>query len=281
MRRSTTLLPLLLLVGAGCAASTQSARLGFGPPSGVHAVAAPELGAYRIRRIAVLPFRNESKVQGAGDKIAGIFYKGLAASPRYIVHPPPQVGEKEGFSFEFRLRGGRPQGVRNQAADSEWLKKTVDRFISTVQPYLTNLDAIYPGEYFEGKMEAEDKETLKGTVVKAAERSDEEAPLDAVVTGVVTRFQDRSGNAVLGEKGAHVSYSVFLVSTKDGKVLWRATFNEEQIYLLDNLLLLPRYAKAGFLWQTNEALAQNGLERLLAAFPGWKDQLVVKKSAKK
>ncbi len=101
-----------------------------------------------------------------------------------------------------------------------------------------------------------------------------EAPdLDAYLTGVVTSYQNRSGGPLIGDKGSHVTYTAYLISAKDGAILWQANFDEEQIFLSDNLLLLFRYAKHGFIWQTNDMLARSGLERVLATFPGLHDKI--------
>lgn len=270
MRRNTWLAAAFLtfspLLG-GCGGSAGLLE-SFQPPSGVSAKAHPELAGRSLRRIAVLPFRNESGVPGAGARMAGLFYEGLAASARYEIQPPPKLDEEDELKFEFRLRGGRSEGVRNQEQDAAWLQQRVSRFLAAVQPYLTNLEMIYPGEYFEGQVEAGQPALPKGTVAQAGPAAEGEPELDAVLTGIVTSYRNRSGNALLGDRGAHVAYSAFLVSAKDGKVLWEAAFNEEQIYLLDNLLLLARYGKEGFIWQTSDTLARNGLERLLLSFPG-------------
>lgn len=280
MRKSRIAIFLLIagFAAAGCGAQTgrglEAIFQSFTPSSGVKSEISPALTGRIIKRIAVIPFRNETNITGAGHTVASIFYEGLSASPRYEVEPPPRIGRQDGFNFEFRLRGGREAGVRNEEADAEWLSKTVSRFVSRIEPYLTNLQPIYPGEYIEGKIQPK---KLQGTVARSSGQPDADRALDAVITGVVTRFRNRSGNALFAkdEKGAHVTYSVYLVDARDGKVLWKASFNEKQIFLLDNLLLLPRYAQQGFVWQTNTRLARTGLQRVLKTFPGWNPDLII------
>ncbi len=272
--RTALLTPLLAIVAlsAGCGARVDIGA-GFGPPSGVVSRTSQKIATHRLKRIGVLPFRNESGVEKAGINIAKIFYEGLAPSPRFEVQPPPSLSEDGEVQFEFRLRGGRGEGVRNQAQDTSWLKEKVDRFISNVQPYLTNLEVVYPGEYFEGKIEKKRPEPARGTVAKATGGASDEPPLDAVLTGVVTKYRNRSGGPLIGDQGPHVTYTAYLVSTKDGEILWEATFNEEQIFLMDNLLLLPRYAEHGLIWQKNDQLARSGLKRVLATFPGLSEKI--------
>lgn len=271
MRRRFALWLALALwpLAAGCGAGS-SILADFQAPPGVSSHSSPELaGRPPLRRIAVLPFRNESGVLGAGKQIADIFYDELSSSQRYDVLPPPEIDKDEELRFEFRLRGGRGEGVRNQVLDEAWLKQKLDRFVAAVQPYLTNQDLIYPGEYFEGHLKETENPKDRGLVAEANEPGGGSPDLDGVLTGVITRYENRSGGALIGDKGPHVTYSVYLLDPKNGKILWEATFNEEQIPLLNNLLLLPRYAEAGFIWQTNDMLARNGLKRVLKDFPGW------------
>lgn len=271
-RLGAYLAPLLALAIAGCGGGNADIGASFTAPSGVVSRTSQKISAHRLRRIGVLAFRNESGVDKAGVQIANIFYEGLAPSARFEVQPPPPAGDDE-IEIEFRLRGARSEGVRNQASDSAWLKEKVNKFISTVQPYLTNIEIVYPGEYFEGRVDAPKEKPASGTVAQSSGEAGNEPPLDAVLTGVITKFRNRSGGPLIGDKGSHVTYTAYLVSTKDGEILWEATFNEEQIYLLDNLLLLPRYAENGFIWQRSDQLARSGLKRVLATFPGLKEKI--------
>ena len=50
-------------------------------------------------------------------------------------------------------------------------------------------------------------------------------------------------------------------------MLWRASFDETQKPLLDNLLLVGRFFQGGSVWQTSETLTRIGLERVIATFP--------------
>ncbi len=271
---------IILTAAAGCGGRGEYNVLSsFRPPPGVSASTSPQIENLKLKRIGVLAFRNESDTPNAGQKIATIFYEGLSTSPRYDVQPPPPEDEDEELQFQFRLQGQRKGGVRNRENDDKWLKQKISNFVSSIQPYVTNLDLLYPGEYFEGAPEP-DKKTAKGTVAKSSAAAAEEPDLDAFLTGVVTSYRNRSGNALLGEKGSHVTYTAYLVSAKDGAILWQASFDEEQIYLLDNLLLLPRYAKHGFLWQDNDTLARGGLERVLATFPGLREKIEETKKEK-
>jgi hypothetical protein len=95
-----------------------------------------------------------------------------------------------------------------------------------------------------------------------------QGPLDAIITGVITRYDDRQGTALAVDHPASVAYEAFLISARDGEILWRARFNETQRPLFDNLLLTSRFLKGGGVWQTNDTLARIGLERVVKTFPG-------------
>jgi hypothetical protein len=92
--------------------------------------------------------------------------------------------------------------------------------------------------------------------------------LDAVLTGVIIRYEDRNGHALSVDRPASVAYEAYLIGARDGAMLWRARFDETQKPLLDNLLLVGRFLRGGGVWQTSDTLTRIGLERVLETFPG-------------
>jgi hypothetical protein len=89
-----------------------------------------------------------------------------------------------------------------------------------------------------------------------------------VLTGVITRYDNRQGTSLAVDQPASVAYEAYLISARDGEILWRARFDETQKPLFDNLLLAGRFLKGGGVWQTNDTLARIGLERVVKTFPG-------------
>jgi hypothetical protein len=67
---------------------------------------------------------------------------------------------------------------------------------------------------------------------------------------------------------ASVAYVAYLISARDGEMLWRARFDETQRPLFDNLLLVGRFLRGGGVWQSSDTLTRIGLERVLETFPG-------------
>lgn len=97
----------------------------------------------------------------------------------------------------------------------------------------------------------------------------EKAPdLDAIVTGVITRYDNRDGSRIAVNRPASVAFKVYLISVKDNKILWSANFAETQVALFDNLLLADRFNQAGGVWITSDALTELGMQRVIKAFPG-------------
>ncbi|MCH6567523.1 MAG: hypothetical protein IH801_04050 [Nitrospinae bacterium] len=91
---------------------------------------------------------------------------------------------------------------------------------------------------------------------------------DGLVVGVIGRYRNRQGNSLTVRDSASVAYDVYLLSTIDGAVLWQASFDETQVPLFENIMLMDRFLKGGGVWQTHDTLARIGMARVLASFPG-------------
>ena len=90
---------------------------------------------------------------------------------------------------------------------------------------------------------------------------------DAVLAGYVYRYRDRLGNAYSVENPASVAFELCLVRSSDGRMLWSGRHDETQSALSDNLLKAPEFVKRGGKWITADALAREGLDRVLKDFP--------------
>ncbi len=103
--------------------------------------------------------------------------------------------------------------------------------------------------------------------------------LDAIVTGVITRYDDKDGSSISVNSPASVSFKVYLIRVEDNKVLWSANFAETQQALFDNLLLADRFKQAGGVWLNSDSLTELAMQRVMKAFPGLsteKSKIVVK-----
>ena len=219
---------------------------GFGPPSHVVAEVSPELHRYEIQRIGIIGFVNHSGTPDAGIRLASFFYAELDSHRRYEITPPLLLDEETELAFT-RTAQAAPEEER-----SGRLRQFVREWLGRIWP--------------SGAEEPPAGATQLRPQAEA--RHQGQRPLDAVLTGVITRYDDRQGTALLVDQPASVAYEAFLISARDGEILWRARFDETQRPLLDNVLLAGRFFKGGGVWQTNDTLARIGLERVVKTFPG-------------
>jgi len=219
---------------------------GFGPPTDVMAEVSPELYKYEIQRIGIIGFVNHSATPDAGLRLASFFYAELDSHRRYEVTPPLLLDEETELAFTRTAQAApedeRPGRLRQFVR--EWLGR------------------IWPASSEDPQVRSSQEQSAPGTP-QGGQR-----PLDAVLTGIITRYDDRQGNALLVDQPASVAYEAYLISARDGEILWRARFDETQRPLFDNLLLAGRFFKGGGIWQTNDTLARIGLERVVKTFPG-------------
>jgi hypothetical protein len=218
----------------------------FEPPSNVVAEVSPELYKYAIQRIGIIGFINHSGTPDAGTRLASYFYAELDSHRRYEVTPPLLLDEETELAFT-RTAQAAPEEER-----SGRLRQFVREWLGRIWP--------------SGAEEPPAGATQLPPQSEA--RNQGQRPLDAVLTGVITRYDDRQGSALAVDHPASVAYEAYLISARDGEILWRARFDETQKPLFDNLLLAGRFFKGGGVWQTNDTLARIGLERVVKTFPG-------------
>jgi hypothetical protein len=243
--RSSVLL-IAIVLSLGVCDRLSGAIGGFGPPSNVVAEVSPDLNKYEIQRIGIIGFVNHSGTPDAGLRLASFFHMELDAYQRYELTPPLLLDEETELAFTRTAQAApedeRPGRLRQFVR--EWLGR------------------IWPA----GAEESEAKNSPTPPEPGASPQGPR--PPDAVLTGIITRYDDRQGNALLVDHPASVAYEAYLISARDGEILWRARFDETQRPLFDNLLLAGRFFKGGGVWQSNDTLARIGLERVVKTFPG-------------
>lgn len=252
------------LILIGCS----SIYLGRLTPSNVASTVRPDVRKYNLRAIAVMPFRNNTGSPDAGNKVAQFFYGELSSRRQHVVTPPVRLDETEEIELEFRVDPSRRAGTVNREENLRMLGRAVARYLKRVQPYTTTSRLIFPGEVLPtdpGEEQAQPGGELRAPEVTPGE---ETQALDAVVTGVITRYDNRDGSPLAVDRPASVSFDVYLISARDGKILWSATFDETQEFLSDNLLLIGRFIQGGGVWQSHDTLARIGMTRVLETFPG-------------
>src|SRR5262245_39582375 len=248
-RRSTTIRSVLciaIVLSLGVCDRIWGAVAGFEPPSNVVSEVSPELYKYEIQRIGIIGFINNSGTPDAGTRLASFFYTELDSHRRYEVTPPLLLDEETELAFT-RTAQAAPEEER-----SGRLRQFVRDWLGRIWPTAPEEPAANAGPV-----------PPEPRLSTPAQR-----PLDAVLTGVITRYDDRQGSALAVDHPASVAYEAYLISARDGEILWRARFDETQKPLFDNLLLAGRFFQGGGVWQTNDTLARIGLERVIKTFPG-------------
>jgi hypothetical protein len=219
---------------------------GFGPPSNVVADVSPDLPKYELRRIGLISFVNQSGTPDAGIRVANLFFHELGTYHRYELTPPLLLDEATELAFTRTAQAG-PEKDR-----PDRLRRFVREWMGWMWPSTSQAS-----ETSQGQTQAHSGSTHQPP-----------PPLDAVLTGVILRYDDRDGHALSVDRPASVAYEAYLISARDGQILWRARFDETQKPLLDNLLLMGRFLRGGGVWQTSDTLTRIGLERVLETFPG-------------
>lgn len=95
-----------------------------------------------------------------------------------------------------------------------------------------------------------------------------EAP--AVLFGTVAAFTEREGSPVGIRTAASVGFTLHLISTEDGLLLWKARYHETQKSLFEDITVFPLFLKRKAKWLTAAELSADAMDQVLAASP-WAD----------
>jgi hypothetical protein len=108
------------------------------------------------------------------------------------------------------------------------------------------------------------------------------ANADAVLTGYIYCYRERSGNAAASETPAAISLSLHLMDPYTGKVYWTIYYEDEQEPLSENLKTLPTFVKRKGKWVEVTVLGEEAAKKTVEELP-WnnKKPLDDKKKKKK
>jgi len=104
---------------------------------------------------------------------------------------------------------------------------------------------------------------IGGSLESRAQALGKATKTDAVVTGRISRFQERVGTDYGVRFPASVSFELELVQVSDGQVLWHGDFDRTQKDLSSNLYDFWMFWRAGPHWFTAAELARLGVEELI------------------
>lgn len=86
--------------------------------------------------------------------------------------------------------------------------------------------------------------------------------VDAVVTGIISRFEERKGSELGIEFPASVAFSVQLFDVKNRIKLWEEFYSETQEPLLSDVSKVNKFLERGGKWVTAGKLAEEGIALL-------------------
>ncbi|HUT53910.1 MAG TPA: hypothetical protein VM658_11020 [bacterium] len=120
------------------------------------------------------------------------------------------------------------------------------------------------------KLKKEGGQTLStaGAVQLAIGR---EVKADAVLTGFIYCFRDRSGNAYASARPAALAFCLHLIDPATGKILWSLRLHDEQVPLSSDLGSLPEFIKRKGKWITVGQMAEEAAKQVVADLP-WDNQ---------
>jgi hypothetical protein len=104
-----------------------------------------------------------------------------------------------------------------------------------------------------------------------------ELEVDAVLMGLVTHYQLRKGNNYAVSKPASVAFELYLLDSKQGKILWSASFNKTQKSLSEDLSNISSFIQGEWRWLTAEELMELGVNKIVDKFPGMRERKEQKK----
>ncbi len=90
--------------------------------------------------------------------------------------------------------------------------------------------------------------------------------VDAVMTGTISEYTERKGSELGVESPASVAFSVELLDTRDGRILWETYFSETQKPLFQNLFEINKFLKRGGKWISVDELAKEGARKAAEEF---------------
>lgn len=89
---------------------------------------------------------------------------------------------------------------------------------------------------------------------------------DTVMVGTISQYSDRGGSEWATDSPSTVSFSVDLLSTKDGSVIWGTSFTETQKPLFENLFEIKKFVKRKGKWITADEMAKEGARKIAQRF---------------
>ena len=105
------------------------------------------------------------------------------------------------------------------------------------------------------------------SLTEQARQVGEALDVQTVLVGRVNIFVEREGGAYGIKRPASAGFELFLISVKDGAVLWKGSYYETQQSLFSDITTFSLFMKRKGRWQTATELAMYGVGELLDTSP--------------
>jgi hypothetical protein len=167
------------------------------------------------------------------------------------------------FSVGGDLARGGPE---NTTVTTPEVTKLVTRYVS--EALMRKGIQVVPADDFRAALErsaVDPQET--GTRRAITNLAAFEFGADGVVTGEVTRYRERTGEALAAANPASVGFRVDLFDAPAARRLWSGTFEETQQPINENVFNVGRYPGGGTRWLKAEELARWGAREMADSMP--------------
>ncbi len=112
-----------------------------------------------------------------------------------------------------------------------------------------------------------DPETDPVSYVQYAQEVGKRLGAPAVLFGTLASFIEREGSPLGIRTAASVGFTLHLISTEDGLLLWKARYYETQKSLFEDVMAFPLFFKRKAKWLTAAELSADAMNQLLATSP--------------
>ncbi|HUK55453.1 MAG TPA: hypothetical protein VLY20_02205 [Nitrospiria bacterium] len=152
------------------------------------------------------------------------------------------------------IRSGRVEDDGAQMITDQFYQKLIERHVTVIR---WGNQAPLPSDGGAAPLSDLERAEQIGKILKTS----------TVLFGSVTTFTEREGDAYGIRKPASVGFTVQLIHPEDGHLLWKASYNETQKSLMEDISAFHLFFRRGGRWLTAAELSDDGVEQLMAASP--------------
>jgi len=128
---------------------------------------------------------------------------------------------------------------------------------------------IIPQERVAGVYKRISAESLRRPLFDVLKKAANELGADVLALGYIYRYIDRVGYGYSAKKPASVAFEIYMISPREGEIIWRGVFDKTQKSLMEDLFQISSFFKGGGKWLTAEELSKQGMAEIFKKFPGF------------